>query len=75
MTDAGIEVLYDDRVESPGVKLNDADLLGMPLRVVISPRTLKNAGAEVKLRREKTATILPLEGIMEKLQDILFPLS
>jgi prolyl-tRNA synthetase len=73
MTAAGIEVLYDDRVESPGVKLNDADLLGMPLRVVISPRTLKNASAEVKLRREKAATILPLEGVVEKLRGMLFP--
>ena len=73
MTAVGIEVLYDDRIESPGVKLNDADLLGMPLRVVISPRTLKNAGAEVKLRREKTATILPLEGVVEKLRAMLFP--
>jgi prolyl-tRNA synthetase len=73
MTAAGIEVLYDDRVESPGVKLNDADLLGMPLRVVISPRTLKTASAEVKLRREKAATILPLEGLVEKLRGMLFP--
>jgi prolyl-tRNA synthetase len=73
LTDAGIEVLYDDRVESPGVKLNDADLLGMPLRVVISPRTLKNASAEVKLRREKNSSILPLEGVAEKLRGMLFP--
>ena len=73
LTDAGIEVLYDDRTESPGVKLNDADLLGMPLRVVISPRTLKNASAEVKQRREKTASILPLEGVAEKLRSMLFP--
>jgi len=73
LTDAGIEVLYDDRLESPGVKLNDADLLGMPLRVVISPRTLKNTSVEVKQRREKNASILPLEGVVEKLRSMLFP--
>jgi len=73
LTDAGIEVLYDDRTESPGVKLNDADLLGMPLRVVISPRTLKNASVEVKQRREKNSSILPLEGVAEKLRSMLFP--
>ena len=45
---AGVDVLYDDREESPGVKFNDADLLGMPLRVTVSPRTLEKAerGAE-----------------------------
>src|SRR3989304_4009574 len=37
----GLEVLYDDRDETPGVKFNDADLLGMPLRVTVSPRTLE----------------------------------
>jgi prolyl-tRNA synthetase len=73
LTDTDIEVLYDDRTESPGVKLNDADLLGMPLRVVISPRSLKNASVEVKLRREKSATNLPLEGVVEKLRAMLFP--
>jgi len=73
-TDAGIEVLYDDRVETPGVKLNDADLLGMPLRVVISPRTLKNASVEVKQRHEKNAKIIPLEGVADKLRAMLFPL-
>lgn len=61
---AGIEVLYDDRVESPGVKFNDADLLGIPLRVVVSPRTLKSQGAEVKWRTEKEAEVLPLEGVV-----------
>ncbi|MEA1959450.1 MAG: proline--tRNA ligase [Chloroflexota bacterium] len=70
---AGIDVLYDDRVESPGVKLNDADLLGMPIRVVVSPRTLKNTSVEVKLRHEKESTIMPLEGVVEKLRDILLP--
>ncbi|ROR02906.1 proline--tRNA ligase [Desulfosoma caldarium] len=45
------EVLYDDRDESPGVKLKDADLLGIPLRVVVSQRGLKKGTFEVKVRR------------------------
>jgi len=73
LTAIGIEVLYDDRVESPGVKLNDADLLGMPVRVVVSPRSLKNASVEIKRRREKNAAILPLEGAADKLRAMLFP--
>jgi prolyl-tRNA synthetase len=68
----GLEVLFDDRTESPGVKLNDADLLGMPLRLVLSPRTLKSGSVEIKHRREKEAALVPLEGVSEKLRAILF---
>jgi prolyl-tRNA synthetase len=50
LTDGGVEVLYDDRDESPGVKLTDAELLGMPRLVTISPRSLAAGGAEVTER-------------------------
>lgn len=49
---AGLSVLYDDRSETPGVKFNDADLLGLPIRVTVSPRTLQKESAELKLRTE-----------------------
>ena len=68
----GLEVLFDDRAESPGVKLNDADLLGMPLRVVISPRTLKTGSVEVKMRGEKEVALVPLKGVSGKLRAMLF---
>jgi prolyl-tRNA synthetase len=48
---AGLEVLFDDRSESAGVKFNDADLLGIPVRVTVSPRSLEKDSVEVKLRR------------------------
>jgi len=60
---AGLEVLFDDRTESPGIKFNDADLLGIPLRITVSPRTLEKNSVEVKWRAEKEAKILPLEGL------------
>ncbi len=61
LQDAGYEVLFDDRVEgSAGVKFNDADLLGMPVRVTVSPRSIENGGAEVKRRTEKDAQIVAL---------------
>jgi len=60
LRDAGVDVLYDDREESPGVKFNDADLLGMPLRITVSPRTLEKAAAELKGRRETEARLAPL---------------
>ena len=56
LTEAGYEVLYDDREESAGVKFNDADLLGLPVRVVVSPRNLKQGVVEVKRRRDTEAS-------------------
>jgi len=56
----GLDVLFDDRAESPGVKFNDADLLGMPLRVTVSPRTLKTQSVELKRRSEAQARNVPL---------------
>jgi len=49
----GIEVLFDDRGDSPGVKFNDADLLGIPLRLTLSPRTLQSQSVEAKWRTGK----------------------
>ena len=57
----GLEVLYDDREETPGVKFNDADLLGMPLRVTVSPRTLEKGSLELKRRRESESELVTLE--------------
>jgi prolyl-tRNA synthetase len=59
-----IEVLYDDRPESPGVKFNDADLLGIPLRITISPRSLEKGGAEIKSRADKNADTVALTEVM-----------
>jgi len=63
LENAGIEVLFDDRDESPGVKFNDADLLGIPLRLTLSPRTLQNQSIEAKWRTEKETELLPLENL------------
>jgi len=67
----GIEVLYDDRDESAGVKFNDADLLGMPIRVTVSERSLKRGGAEVKMRRLSEGEIVPLDALSERLKEII----
>ena len=50
LTSAGVEILYDDRGENPGVKFNDADLIGCPVRVTVGDRGLKKGTLEVKLR-------------------------
>lgn len=65
---AGVEVLYDDRKESPGVKFADADLIGIPWRVTVSSRSLQNGGVEVKRRSEAKAEVVPLDGFMEYME-------
>ena len=67
----GIEVLFDDRKESPGVKFNDADLLGIPLRVTVSPRTLEKESAEVKWRSEKESKLITLKELVITLKQML----
>jgi prolyl-tRNA synthetase len=66
-----IEVLFDDRDESPGVKFNDADLLGIPLRLTLSPRTLQNQSLEAKWRTEKKPQLLPLENLAAQVKRLL----
>jgi len=68
---AGLEVLFDDRAESPGVKFNDADLLGIPVRVTVSPRTLEKDSVEVKKRAEKDAELVPLAGALARLKELI----
>ncbi len=67
----GIDVLFDDRDEKPGVKFKDADLIGIPLRVVISKRSLANGGLEVKARREKDAKTIAVEDGVSEVQRLL----
>ncbi len=70
----GIEVLFDDRKESPGVKFNDADLIGIPIRLTVSKRSLEQAGVEFKLRHEKDRRIVPLEGLVAAMESEIMAL-
>lgn len=69
LTAAGVEVLYDDRAETAGVKFNDADLVGLPLRAVVSKRSLQNGGIELKLRSQKEGHIAPLEDAVQVIRN------
>jgi prolyl-tRNA synthetase len=69
LTAAGVEVLYDDRAESAGVKFNDADLVGLPIRAVVSRRSLKNGGIELKLRSQKEGRIVPMPDAVQVIQE------
>ena len=71
LTQAGVEVLYDDRPESAGVKFNDADLIGLPVRVVVSPRNLKQGVVEIKLRSEDEATTAPVDEAAARIKELI----
>jgi prolyl-tRNA synthetase len=69
MDAAGIEVLYDDREDAAaGVKFNDADLLGVPIRLVVSPRNLKAGVVEIKGRTDSEAGSVALDGVVEEVR-------
>ncbi len=71
LLDAGYDVLFDDRDAPPGVKFKDADLIGIPARVVISARSLENGGVEVKSRMSKDSEIVPEGDVLESIKRIL----
>ena len=67
LTDAGVSVLYDDRDESPGVKFTDAELLGMPTIVTVSPRALAAGGVEVTDRASGERSVRPIDELVAEL--------
>lgn len=71
LTSAGIEVLYDDRDLRPGVKFNDADLLGMPIRLVVSARHLANQEIELKERHKTEAVKVSKAEIISTLRELV----
>ncbi|MBL9122257.1 MAG: proline--tRNA ligase, partial [Planctomycetaceae bacterium] len=79
---AGVDVLLDDRDQRAGVKFKDADLIGIPLRVVIGGRSFKDGKLEVKWRWEAEPILIDLDGAAETLdqmvraaRDAAFPLQ
>jgi prolyl-tRNA synthetase len=68
---AGIEVLFDDRAERAGVKFNDADLIGCPVRVSVSKRTLERGEVEIKARRRDSAVFVPMADALTTVQTLL----
>lgn len=71
LQDAGVSVLFDDRDERAGVKFNDADLIGCPIRVTVGEKGLKEGMVELKSRTEKENQLLKVDEIVEKIISIL----
>lgn len=75
LTAAGYEPLVDDRIESAGVKFNDADLIGLPLRITVSERALKQGGVEFKSRRSGENLIVPVAEVKNEVEKFLMNLK
>lgn len=70
LADDGVQILYDDRDESPGVKLTDAELLGMPIIVTVSTRSLAAGGLEVTDRASGERAVVPLEEAERRIREL-----
>lgn len=70
LTDIGIEALYDDRQVRPGVMFSDADLIGVPIRVIISPRNLKESSVEITTRDKSIKTMVSVEEAAEYIKNL-----
>jgi len=68
---ADISVIFDDREERAGVKFNDADLIGCPVRVTVGEKGLKEGMVELKLRRDKENRLVPVNKIAEEIKSLL----
>jgi len=66
-----IDVLFDDRLERPGVKFNDIDLIGFPIRLVVGKKGLASGNVELSLRRDGERHMVPLDGIVEAVSKLL----
>ncbi|MCY4416572.1 MAG: proline--tRNA ligase [Chloroflexi bacterium] len=69
---AGIETLFDDREDAAaGVKFNDADLMGLPVRLVVSPRNLRQSSVELRGRTDEDSEMVPLGDVVEAVRGMM----
>lgn len=70
LSEAGFELLYDDRNESPGIKFNDADLIGIPIQIIVGNKNLVNGKVEIKSRRDGIRQLVDFTDIVSVLKGI-----
>jgi len=71
LIEAGVEALLDDRDERPGFKFKDADLIGIPLRIVVGSKNLAEGKVELKDRKSGDVTLLPVAEAVEKVKTVV----
>jgi prolyl-tRNA synthetase len=69
LTTAGFEVLFDDRDESPGVKFNDGDLIGIPVQIIAGAKNVKNGNVEFKLRATGEREVVSIDAVADKVRE------
>ncbi len=69
LKNAGIEVLFDDRDLGPGQKLNDADLIGIPYRIVVSEKAAENGGVEIKMRDSENVEFISADRVISYIEN------
>jgi prolyl-tRNA synthetase len=75
LNQAGIDVLMDDRDERPGVKFNDADLIGCPVRLTIGQKSLKEGKIEMKARSGGEVQLVALDQVVKAVKNLLEQLN
>jgi prolyl-tRNA synthetase len=71
LLEKGVEVFFDDRDERPGVKFKDADLIGLPVRLVVGAKSLKDGKVEVSLRRDREKHLVPVVEAVARILELL----
>jgi len=71
LAERGVEVLFDDRSERPGVKFKDADLIGVPVRVVVGKRSLAEGKVELSLRRDREKHLVAREDVVARVAEMI----
>lgn len=72
LANAGVEVLFDDRDEKPGSQFADADLIGLPIRLIVAPRSLKSGVVEIKFRdKSRTTFEVPVKDAVQKVKELI----
>jgi len=71
LIDAGLEALMDDRDERAGIKFNDADLIGIPIRLTIGSKALKENSVELKMRNVADVSLIKIDDISKKVLEII----
>ncbi|HEY0783736.1 MAG TPA: His/Gly/Thr/Pro-type tRNA ligase C-terminal domain-containing protein, partial [Thermoanaerobaculia bacterium] len=71
LREKGVEVLYDDRDERPGVKFKDADLIGIPVRLVVGAKSLADGKVEVSRRKDRAKNLVTEAEAVAKVMELL----
>jgi len=67
----GLEVLLDDREDRLGVKLKDADLIGIPMQIIVGPKNLEEGNVEIKIRKTQVSQLHPYPQVIKDIPNIL----